>query len=31
MAGLHSLQDAFRSASRYPDARGEGPGEKYLS
>lgn len=30
-SGLHSLQDAFRSASRYPDARGEGPGEKYLS
>ena len=30
VAGLQSLQDAFRSASRYPDARGEGPGEKYL-
>jgi hypothetical protein len=31
VAGLQSLQDAFRSASRYPDARGEGPGEKFLS
>jgi hypothetical protein len=31
VAGLQSLQDAFRHASRYPDARGEGPGEKYLS
>ena len=30
VAGLHSLQDAFRSASRYPDAPGEGPGEKYF-
>jgi Domain of unknown function (DUF1844) len=30
VAGLQSLQDAFRSASRYPDPRGEGPGEKYL-
>jgi hypothetical protein len=31
VAGLQSLQDAFRHASRYPDARGEGPGEKYLT
>jgi len=30
VAGLQSLQDAFRSASRYPDASGEGPGEKYM-
>jgi hypothetical protein len=29
--GLRSLQAAFREASRYPDAPGEGPGEKYLS
>jgi hypothetical protein len=31
VAGLQSLQDAFRNASRYPDPRGEGPGEKFLS
>lgn len=28
--GLKSLQDAFREASRYPDAPGEGPGERLL-
>jgi hypothetical protein len=28
--GLRTLQDAFREASAYPDAPGEGPGEKYL-
>ncbi|HJQ42707.1 MAG TPA: DUF1844 domain-containing protein [Jatrophihabitantaceae bacterium] len=28
--GLRTLQEAFREASRYPDAVGEGPGEKYL-
>jgi hypothetical protein len=27
--GLRSLQLAFREASRYPDAPGQGPGEKY--
>ena len=27
--GLRSLQLAFREASVYPDAPGEGPGEKY--
>lgn len=27
--GLRSLQLAFREASPYPDAPGEGPGEKY--
>lgn len=27
--GLRSLQLAFREASPYPDARGEGPGEKF--
>ena len=27
--GLRSLQLAFREASRYPDAPGDGPGEKY--
>ncbi|GAA1483020.1 hypothetical protein GCM10009624_34600 [Gordonia sinesedis] len=27
--GLKSLQLAFREASSYPDAPGEGPGEKY--
>jgi len=27
--GLRSLQLAFREASVYPDALGEGPGEKY--
>jgi hypothetical protein len=31
VSGLQSLQDGFRNASRYPDARGEGPGEKFLS
>ena len=28
--GLRTLQNAFREASAYPDAPGEGPGEKYL-
>lgn len=28
--GLKTLQHAFREASVYPDAPGEGPGEKYL-
>jgi hypothetical protein len=28
--GLRTLQHAFREASAYPDAPGEGPGEKYL-
>ena len=28
--GLTSLQTAFREASRYPDAPGQGPGEQYL-
>jgi Domain of unknown function (DUF1844) len=27
--GLKSLQAAFTEASRYPDAAGQGPGEKY--
>lgn len=27
--GLMSLQRAFREASRFPDAPGQGPGEKY--
>jgi len=27
--GLRSLQLAFREASAFPDARGEGPGEKF--
>ena len=27
--GLGTLQRAFREASRYPDAPGRGPGEKY--
>ena len=27
--GLRSLQLAFREASSFPDARGEGPGEKF--
>ena len=27
--GLRSLQLAFREASRYPDALGDGPGEKF--
>jgi hypothetical protein len=27
--GLRSLQLAFREASRFPDAPGKGPGEKY--
>ncbi len=27
--GLQSLQRAFRETSAYPDAPGEGPGEKY--
>jgi hypothetical protein len=27
--GLRSLQLAFREASRFPDAPGQGPGEKY--
>lgn len=27
--GLQTLQRAFREASRYPDAPGQGPGEKY--
>jgi hypothetical protein len=31
VAGLLSLQDAFRHASRYPDAPGAGPGEQYIS
>jgi hypothetical protein len=29
--GLRTLQNAFREASVYPDAPGEGPGEKLLS
>jgi Domain of unknown function (DUF1844) len=29
--GLRTLQNAFREASAYPDAAGEGPGEKLLS
>jgi hypothetical protein len=29
--GLRSLQDAFRTAARYPDEPGHGPGEQYLS
>jgi hypothetical protein len=29
--GLRTLQNAFREASAYPDAPGEGPGEKLLS
>jgi hypothetical protein len=29
--GLRSLQGAFREASRYPDAPGDGPGENYLN
>jgi hypothetical protein len=29
--GLKTLQHAFREASAYPDATGEGPGEKYLA
>jgi hypothetical protein len=29
--GLRTLQNAFREASVYPDAAGEGPGEKLLS
>ena len=29
--GLRTLQRAFREASAYPDAPGEGPGEKLLS
>lgn len=28
--GLRTLQAAFREASSYPDAPGEGPGEKWL-
>jgi hypothetical protein len=28
--GLRTLQNAFREASAYPDAPGEGPGEKFL-
>jgi hypothetical protein len=28
--GLRTLQNAFREASAYPDAPGEGPGERYL-
>ena len=31
IAGLRTLQNAFREASAYPDAPGEGPGEKFLS
>jgi Domain of unknown function (DUF1844) len=31
LAGLRTLQNAFREASAYPDAPGEGPGEKLLS
>ena len=27
--GLQTLQSAFREASPYPDARGQGPGERY--
>jgi hypothetical protein len=27
--GLKTLQDAFREASSYPDAPGDGPGEKF--
>ena len=29
--GLRTLQTAFREASAYPDAPGEGPGEKFLT
>lgn len=29
--GLRTLQNAFREASAYPDAPGEGPGERLLS
>jgi hypothetical protein len=29
--GLRTLQNAFREASAYPDAPGEGPGENLLS
>jgi hypothetical protein len=29
--GLKTLQNAFREASSYPDAPGEGPGEKLIS
>ncbi len=29
--GLRTLQNAFREASVYPDAPGEGPGEQLLS
>ena len=29
--GLRTLQKAFREASAFPDAPGEGPGERYLS
>jgi hypothetical protein len=29
--GLRTLQRAFREASAYPDAPGEGPGEEFLS
>jgi hypothetical protein len=28
--GLRTLQNAFREASAFPDAPGEGPGEKFL-
>jgi hypothetical protein len=28
--GVKTLQDAFREASAFPDAPGQGPGEKYL-
>jgi hypothetical protein len=28
--GLRTLQNAFREASAYPDAPGDGPGEKFL-
>ena len=28
--GLSTLQDAFRAASSFPDAPGDGPGEKLI-
>ena len=31
VAGLRTLQNAFREASAHPDAPGEGPGEQLLS
>jgi hypothetical protein len=31
LAGLRTVQDAFREASAHPDAPGDGPGERFLS